>query len=265
VSAPTLKALISYHGGISSSPDYVVGKSLTETQRFEAVPLIFRLIPSKALEGAGGLILVKPMIRDHLSKLGFGADEALIDCMKLVVDQYARYLRSESRQDTKWGMRELRGTQHYRRLMTAQASRCPVCGVRLERSGNESLDHIVPFNLIGDTMTGENWSIMCASCNSGKTHWLSALQSAYATGWLYGQRTPSLQKMHPETRYAALALSGKCMVSGCAKTPRDGELLVRRKSETGLWVMGNLAVVCGEHDARAVIGEAIAPRLSAVL
>ncbi len=203
-------------------------------------------MPADALSRATANALVKPLIRDHLTRIGELPDEELVDLLKPVLDQYHQTaILGNARR--KWGIRDIRGTVHFKQLMGRQRNRCAVCGLDVALSGNASLDHIIPFSLIGDTQTGENWRITCDNCNSGKTHWLSAVQSAHAIGWLYRHGRHSVSEPHQETRWVCLALAGRCSVSSCPNGPADGQLYLRRISDSGLWVISNIAVVCEAH------------------
>ena len=146
-------------------------------------------------------------------------------------------------------------------MLTSQGRRCAVCGALFEAPGDETLDHTVPFRIIGDAPDGANWQILCPACNGGKAERLSALQSLEALNWTYRDAsgsfvcTPSLR-----TRYVVLAQAGCCEYIGCGASPSTTQLMVQRISDTGLWVADNLHVRCQTHAAEEAQGTPVLVR-----
>jgi hypothetical protein len=242
-----------YHGALGYRDRSVSGPT-TESARLKAVPLVFGLLPIDSIVRQGHDQLVKPSIRTHLAKIGVPPDESLVEVLKAVADQLwstwpINNKFGNMRRRSKASMASLRANPSlYKQIRTMQGERCAVCGVSFESPGEETLDHTVPFRLIGDAADGANWQILCQACNLGKAERFSALQSVEALNWIYRDasgnyvRIPSLQ-----TRYVVLAQTGACEHSECGATPRSAALLVQRILLTGLWVADNISVRCLEH------------------
>jgi hypothetical protein len=242
-----------YHGVLGYRDDSVVGPA-SELARLRAVPLVFGLLPTDSIVRRRQDQLVKPSIRAHLAKVGVPASESLVDVLKAVADQLWSTWPTNNefgnvRRLPKASIASLRANLSlYQQIRAKQDERCAVCGVFFEEPSEETLDHTVPFRIVGDAPDGANWQILCRACNLGKAERFSALQSIEALNWVYRDasgnfvRTPSLQ-----TRYVVLAQAGACEYTGCGATPRSIPLLVQRVSLTGLWVVDNLVVRCPTH------------------
>lgn len=237
----------------------------TEAERLALVPLVFGLLPVSALTRRRPDERIKPLIRQHLKDLGLPTEEPLVDALKDVADQYFdAALRPSGERKRKLGIesvRALRGDT-YAELRARQAGRCAVCGARLGADTVETLDHIIPWLLVGDPFDGSNWQLLCADCNSGKREWLSALQSPQANNWHYGAGdTLPFAEPTLEARYVALAVAGHCQFSECSVRPNSGQLRVRRQVASGLAVVDNLAVLCEDHlaDPRISASEPVLP------
>jgi hypothetical protein len=252
-----------YHGALGYRDGPLSGPA-TELTRLNVVPLVFGLLPVEALVRRSPDQLVKPSIRAHLAKVGVPTRESLVDVLKSVADQLwstwpmsIRYGNARCRR--KGSITDLRANPFlYKKMLTSQGRRCAVCGSSFEAPGDETLDHTVPFRIIGDVPDGANWQILCPSCNGGKAERLSALQSLEALNWAYSDatgsfvRTPSLR-----TRYVVLAQAGRCECTGCGARPNTTRLLVQRISETGLWVADNLHVRCQTHASGEAQGSVL--------
>lgn len=149
----------------------------------------------------------------------------------------------------KYGMRDIRAMPRtYQGLYSKQAGRCSLCGLEL-RGTIESLDHVVPFRLIGDVPDGSNWEILCEACNSSKGFLMSSLQALQAHNWVYSTEFGKfpLEVPLPETRFLVLAQAGRCTVPGCTITPRSGPLFIQKLRDSGLAIADNLIVRCQAH------------------
>src|SRR5436309_636208 len=62
------------------------GRLPTEAERLRIVPLVFVLMPSRALVRVKRDERIKPHIREHLASIGLQPDERLIDIVKAVAD-----------------------------------------------------------------------------------------------------------------------------------------------------------------------------------
>jgi hypothetical protein len=249
-----------YHGALGYR-DRSVGGPTSEPARLSIVPLVFGLLPAESLVRRGHDQLVKPSIRFHLATMGAPASESLVDVLKAVADQLwstwpTRIRYGNARCRRKRSIADLRANPSlYKEIRTAQGGRCAVCGILFEEPGEETLDHTVPFRIVGDVPDGANWQILCPACNSGKAECLSALQSLEALNWTYRDavgnfvRTPSLR-----TRYVVLAQAGGCEYTECTALPSTTKLMVQRISVTGLWVADNLHVRCQAHASKEAQG-----------
>jgi hypothetical protein len=244
-----------YHGALGYR-DVAANGPASEDERLKIVPLVFGLLPTIAVRRRGPDQRVKPTIREHLAVLGAPETESLVEVLKAVADQlWATWPLTigygNARCKRKGSMADLRANPVlYRRIRTGQGARCAVCGKKFDAAGEETLDHTVPFRIIGDAPDGANWQILCPPCNSGKSERLSALQSPEAMNWIYSDASggyasgPSIR-----TRYVVLAQAGHCEEDGCAVGATTSLLTVQKIAPGGLWVADNLEVRCAGHAA----------------
>jgi 5-methylcytosine-specific restriction endonuclease McrA len=226
----------------------------SEHERFQIVPLVFGLIPARALFRERVDCRIKPLVREHLDSLGVAYDEGLVSTIKLIIDQYFESVFApahDRERPRKLGIESVRARRPiYRRLRRAHNDRCAVCGVRFGiDDAEETLDHILPWCLAGDPYDGRNWQLLCRACNLGKREWLSALQSPHALNWSYGLGSfgDNLDFESPEARYLMLSLRGECEMQDCARGPKDGRLTIVRRVSSGLPIADNLIVLCEAH------------------
>lgn len=237
----------------------------TERQRLEVIPLVFGLLPRRAIFRSRGVTRIKPFIVDHLISVGIGGgDSDLIDIVKEIADQLYYAMRNQRR---KWGVSKLRVSDRdlYRKLQDNQRKRCAVCGVLLH-CVDETLDHKIPFRLVGDVPDGSNWQLLCDKCNRGKSSWFSALQPPCVGNWAYEDLDAddltgevidiesAFGRVGETLRYCVLASGRQCEANGCGRTARDGPLAVVLQTTTGLPVMDHMQVRCEEHAGSARIG-----------
>ncbi len=242
-----------FHGALG----YRMGSQVSqfsEAHRLAVVPLVFTFLPIKALLRKKTDELIKPYIAEHLERLGVVPDEVLISVIKAVADQY--YVSYMRRADLgarlglrKRGISDLRAANPdvYRRILTFQCERCAVCGVHFSGTREQTLDHVIPWHLVGDVDDGANWQILCSDCNSGKREWFSSLQSAQAMNWLYSLPNSVLETPTKETRYVALAHARRCSAEGCKHSALSAVLHAVRRLPSGLAVADNVHVVCEHH------------------
>jgi 5-methylcytosine-specific restriction endonuclease McrA len=243
-----LKAHLCAHGALGTYRA-LRAVPLTELEKFQLVPLVFGLMPSSAYTNRRPDAAIKPLIETHLTTLGLPRDQLLTDVLKSVCDQFWETRRDGSgrRLKRKYGMRDVRPmTRMYRALVDRQRSRCALCGATLTRS-NETLDHIVPFRLVGDVPDGSNWQILCQACNGAKGNYVSSLQATHAYNWVYSTDTVPIATPPAETRFLIYAQAGRCTADGCAVTPTTGALFIEKIRDTGLAVADNLTVRCAAH------------------
>jgi 5-methylcytosine-specific restriction endonuclease McrA len=246
------KDIFSAHGalGYRDLESYQKIQFLSEWDKLCIVPLIFSMLPSKALREEYSGNKVKPLIQEHLRELEVQDDARLIEILKRIVDQYAATdINSNSdRFIRKMGISDLRSNRSlYKKISFNQNRRCAVCGSRLGIDCKESLDHIIPFRLIGDVIDGSNWQILCEPCNRGKRDFLSSLQSLEAMNWLYGRNLSNLNTPSEEGRYVTFMRMKKCSHSSCLHTSKTASLFIKQHRITGLAVPVHMEVVCEMH------------------
>lgn len=235
-----------YHGVLGFRMGRDLGWSPVSVLEF--VPLAFGLLPIEAAYRVRVDQRIKPSIRKHLGVLGVTPSERLVGVVKSISDQY--YATGLSGHRRKLGIADIRAmSKLYAGLRGRQSGRCCVCGVSFASEGEamETLDHIVPWRLIGDVPDGSNFQILCDGCNLGKRDWLSCLQSPCLNNWIYGRPRGAEDRFDPDTRYVALVLAGRCSESGCENGPDVAHLRVSRRFDTGLAVLDNAKVTCEYH------------------
>lgn len=227
-------------------------RDIDEVRLLEIVPLFFGLIPARALARPTqtGVPRIRPLISAHLEGLGLAGDRLLEDVLIGVADQYRstrgnKYLLTGQ---LKFGVRDIRARPSaYRRLIKRQGGRCAVCGMRFA-DVDESLDHIVPWQFIGDIADGSNWQILCPPCNSGKGDLVSVLQSPHAHNWFYGDDFNAPNARYKlRARYLTLRRTRGCAYGGCGVTPHSGELTVQLTDPLAIPSVDFLTVRCQRH------------------
>lgn len=220
-----------------------------EISRLRIVPLVFGLLPRPALLRPRYDIPVKPLIIKHLNALDVPADGRLVDVLKCVADQYRRTLPGPER-PRKWGIADAKASDMrvYRNLISRQCGRCVYCGAGFSGSVDESLDHVVPWRLVGDIGSGSNWQILCRDCNMGKSSFLSCAQSQESFNWIYSDDEKlSFDQPNLRTRFSALAQQGLCSELGCTENSRTSRLHVVPRIKDALSVVDHLKVICDVH------------------
>lgn len=244
-----LRDLFLFHGvlGHRVTPSQ---SHFSELDRLRIVPMVFGLLPKGVLFRDHHLVLIKPLIREHLDNVGAPYDEKVVDVLKSIGDQYFNTDPTAGPlwfRRSKWGIGHLKAgnPQLYLALRTAQHGRCATCGIVLQQA-DETLDHSIPWRFIGDVMDGSNWQLLCARCNAGKREFLTSLQSSQTLNWIYG--LPA-REATSESRYAVLTQRPHCEVVGCSATAHTARLHLIPRLPTGLPVADNLAVRCEHHAA----------------
>jgi 5-methylcytosine-specific restriction endonuclease McrA len=251
VTISLFKRVFVQHGASSRVTPVAGSADLTQEERLAVVPLVFGLMPAAALDRRqyAQAIRLKPLIRSHLSSIGLRPDDDdLVDILQNVIYHYTTTMDFPNRTAIKKkSIGEVRATapRLYREIKARQANRCATCGLLFSDLKQETLDHVIPWRLVGDPSSGANWQFLCRPCNLGKQHWLSAIQDSDSNNWWYGcpeERLTESAVSH-ETRFVVLAQRPKCDVRGCGLGPRDTHLLLERQTATGLAVADNLRVV----------------------
>ena len=250
VSIEYLKDHLCEHGALGTRRA-MRSTALSELEKFQLVPLVFGFIPRAVCIARPPDQPIKPLITAHLHGLGVSPDAVLLDVLKSVCDQFWDTRRDNNARSMrpKFGMRDIRARRtSYMLLLERQNRRCTLCGTDL-RLTVETLDHVVPFRLIGDVPDGSNWEIQCEPCNNSKGHYMSSLQALQAHNWIYSSAFASLPLDTPssETRFLVLAQRRRCAFPGCDVTARTGQLFIRKARATGLAIADNLVVRCFAH------------------
>jgi hypothetical protein len=223
-------------------------KNFSEYDKLTIVPLIFYFLPVAAFQESRSLgEPIKPLIKEHLKTLSWVViDDELTDILKAISEQY--FVSKIRRYIKRKGMSDLRLNRSlYKRIRSRQGERCCICGTKFDTDTDcrESLDHIIPYYLIGDIMDGSNWQILCEPCNRGKSCYISCLQAPEALNWIY--MSAKINEITETSRYVALMNNAKCMHSSCNNNTSNSKLSVILKTKTGLSVPKHLEVLCEEH------------------
>ncbi len=219
--------------GLSTNPS-TLSRELAEQFSFR---LLFLLLPQECLFGEPRRDT--PVIEAHLQALGVVPRPQLVKAIKFFVDNFRAKTRQES---AKPGITDvyIRYPKIYESILSSQAGRCAVCGVQLHYGVNMQLDHLLPWHLGDDPSDGSNWQFLCDVCNRGKgllPHYSLGLVSA---NWIKPDISHSLAE---DIRYASLLRDRRCILSG--RGPRETHLIVRKKVQSGCWVLDNTETVDG--------------------
>jgi len=241
---PTLQRLLLWHGVLGERSGEAFDCTATEEFRHRAVRSLFLLIPRSVLSLDGHRpFYIKPVIREHLQSVGVPANELLVEILKRVSEQ----LRLTNPPGSGYQARKVtiaslraRNPRKYLFLRDRQGNRCAVCGISLGET-LEELDHVIPFQIIGDPPDGSNWQILCGGCNSSKSAFLSAYQHPESHNWVYGRVLEVLEKPTSATLYTVRAIRKHCSI--CGRGPEQTHLQVFPRASGGLWVADHLALV----------------------
>lgn len=231
--------------------DRVAGDTrvLCEEDRLSIVPLVFGLLPRSAVIRASYDVPVKPLLKSHLENFGVAPCRDLLDVLKSVADQYYRTTPGLNR-PRKFGIADLKAIdfRRYRELLSRQEGRCVYCGLMFNGNEEETLDHVIPWRLVGDVGDGTNWQIICRECNVGKSSFLSSLQTIESLNWIYDMSLEGVSfDVSLRTRFALLVQQPRCSESGCTHTPKSERLYVIPRLKDALPVVDHHHVVCEVH------------------
>lgn len=234
--------VFSYYLGYSRSEE-----EYSDVTRFQVLPLVFGLLPEKAIYRDRYDLKVKPLIKKHLHTLGIPEDELLIKILKEIADQYYYTSRESDKFLIKYSIEKLQVSNPflYKEIIRRQGNRCALCGSLFDGEITETLDHIIPWRLVGDNLKGSNWQILCLNCNSGKREYFSCLQTKAAYNWVYSSvNAECSEHISNETRYVILSQQKCCFY--CNRSPESVKLHIKKKHLSGLLVVDNLIAIC-EH------------------
>lgn len=245
-----LKAALAAHGALGHAHRLSPAQPPSELRSLSLLPLVFGLMPRAAFVRTRPDAPIKPIIIQHLISLGTPYDDLLVSLLKGVCEQYWVTRPSNRSAPRKFGMADVRFRRSiYRRLVESQNGRCILCGAPFLGGAVETLDHVIPYRIIGDVPDGANWQIMCEVCNNTKGNYITSLQMLEAHNWVYGGEVPPLDVPLRHTRFIALSQRASC--EECGSGPRTAHLSVYKRVATGLAVVDNTIVLCHTHARRS--------------
>ena len=240
------KGLMLKHGALGYGVEDAI--SLSELERFKIIPLVFALMPESAIRGRKYDLKIKPIIRDHLDELYIKYDETLLSVIKSLCDQFFQTSNNYDHNSIKkYQISNIRATRPmFNKITDRQCGRCNVCGVKFDAINFETLDHVIPWRLIGDVKDGSNWQFLCARCNSSKSSNLSFLQMPEIMNWSY----VSSEKdglLTNRIRYAVLCRDQKCKHPNCENSFKNSQLEVLKIGKGTSYLYEFLETRCIDH------------------
>jgi len=241
------KTLMLRHGALGRGDSSLERPNHSDIRNI--VPLVFAYIPEGSIRPRPADLRIKPIVRAHLSSLGIGEDDELVSIIKSLSDQYyATSNFNEFAKPRKFSMSDIRAIGAYQWLVQRQNSRCALCGFSFRDHGGETLDHIIPWRLIGDNQDGSNWQILCAGCNSGKSSHLTHLMLLASMNWVYGKTLNlSDEEYSNQVRFSVLSRDGRCTSPGCNATPLNSSLRLVKSIGSGLGLYDFFTTRCEIH------------------
>jgi 5-methylcytosine-specific restriction endonuclease McrA len=226
--------LIAFIRGAFRIDSAIIVREESQRARFR---MLFAMLPEKLLFEELPLEM-KPMIIDHLLALNIEPSDSLVSAIKCICEHFQKKRCQNTR---KLGITDIytKFPVIFRDLMRTQGSRCFYCGVNLTYGGNATLDHKWPFHLGDDPSDGSNWCFSCAQCNTGKGEYPAYALDTTSLNWISSTAQKDLTLA---VRYAALSRDASCIE--CGIRPTEGELVVRKKIESGCWILDNTEAVC---------------------
>ena len=171
---------------------------------------------------------------------------------------YSQWLMTKNGDGVKQSISTVRinSPKIYREIMEAQAHRCAYCGFLFGDviTGEQQLDHILPFRLGGDLPCGSNWQILCKDCNFSKKDMFSIFQHRVANDWIYHLKGWSpIQENRAGKKpisFAVITRDKKCM--NCNAGPMTEQLRAINLT-AGLSIPSNMVTVCTDYPDCEVI------------
>lgn len=212
--------------------------------------VFFSLIPGKAIDPSykGN---IDAAIREHLAAIRTSLSDEAIEkvrgfCINLRRLHGAN--KSQARAMAK-SLGELRTRPvQFREIRDRQGGRCMWCGADFVRAEVDmTLEHVAPKHIGDDPEDGSNWGLACRSCNEGKEDAFSWAATKWAHDFV-PRKFALGNQIRLEHRWTILARSPKC--DRCHTSPRQSELFVYKRIDTGLSVPSMCSTIC-EACARA--------------
>lgn len=256
------KELFALHGALGGQSIKIGQREVddfSDLDKLRLIPIVFGLIPIRALSRENLIDPILPSIKDHLRNLQIRQDdETLNSILKSISEQFCK---AKTQPKTKFSIGRVKTAfRHvYQTLLENQSCRCAICGVEFEETPQdnndaETLDHVLPWYLVGDVLDGSNWQILCKRCNAGKEELISTLQHPESLNWIYSKSkdltTFINNQITLQARYIVLSQRRCCEEAGCHAEPRESHLLVVQKISSGLCIADNLGVFCIKHSRR---------------
>lgn len=242
----SFKNLMLKHGvlgyGLPNIPE------VSEIDRFKILPMVFGFMPEAAIRNRKYDKKIIPIIRAHLEELNISYDDELLQIIKFLCDQYYSTSPNLSQgRKKKFQISDIRSNRFmHQKIFERQNGRCHICGTLFNHLNYETLDHIIPWRLIGDVQDGSNWQFLCAQCNTSKAINISYLQMPESLNWSYtSSDTDSL--ITNKIRYAVLCRDRRCMHIGCNGNYKNNELTVCKTSEHSSFLFEFLEARCPDH------------------
>jgi 5-methylcytosine-specific restriction endonuclease McrA len=223
-------------------------EDISEYKKFRMIPMVFGLMPESAIRGRSYDLKIIPIIKYHLEELSIDYDEELLHVIKNLCDQYFHTsLNGGHYTRRKYKVSDVRATRYmFDKIISRQNNRCTVCGSLFSSENIETLDHIIPWRLIGDVLDGSNWQFLCVKCNNSKSSNLSYTQMSEFLNWTY-LSADSDGGITNRTRYAVLCRDQKCKFPGCDKNPKNSSLDVIKLTKKSAYLFEFLETRCQEH------------------
>jgi len=249
--------IFAYHGvfGRRQIIDQTRTTSYSEFERLKVTPLVFGLMPLQALSRDSISVPIKGAIATHLRCLGINDDQNIVSVIKEISDQFYQAKSDRRYKKSKYSISKVIQAhgQVYREMQLTQNNRCAICGLDFTTTNNnkntqQTLDHCIPWNLIGDPSDGSNWQILCKQCNNAKSHYLSHFQFPEILNWVYADEMKNLTKAQPstKTRYIVLSQKNSCEYPNCTQNRHNSELFVF-VNQNAIAVVDHCKVYCQEH------------------
>jgi 5-methylcytosine-specific restriction endonuclease McrA len=249
--------IFAYHGvfGRREIIDQTRTTSYSEFERLKVTPLVFGLMPLQALSRDSISVPIRGAIATHLRCLGINDDPSIVSIIKEISDQFYQAKSSKIYRKSKYSISRVIQAhgQVYREMQLTQNNRCAICGLNFTATNNnknaqQTLDHCIPWNLIGDPSDGSNWQILCQQCNNAKSHYLSNFQFSEILNWVYTDKMENLAEAQPstQTRYIVLSQKNACEYPNCTKNRHNSELFVF-VDQNAIAVVDHCKVYCQEH------------------
>lgn len=258
------KELFALHGVLGKSTKLGQRKvtDFSDLDKLRLIPVVFGLIPLRALSRQSPTDPIIPAIKEHLRNLRIRQDDEILNgILKSITEQFCN---AKKQPKAKYSIARIKTAfRHiYDEISDRQFYRCATCGIEFQDAPEdnldaETLDHILPWYLVGDALDGSNWQFLCRRCNTGKEELISTLQHPESFNWIYSKskdlNTFVGNEISLQVRYIVLSQRKCCEEAGCHAEPKDDRLVVVQRISSGLCIADNLGVFCIKHSRRYLV------------